>query len=370
MKNKMIMFLLMLLSLVQLYLIKDSGVFHIISRTGFFLFFLFSFINSFCKKQNKIGEKIFLFIAFINIIYSIVSIFIDDVSMGLYNTVLAMMEYYLFNKIFKKKDNMNKLLVCVYLLNIVPIILLKDFSLSSIYSIIFGLFLVIFFRKSDKNKKNFKLYEWYKYISLISVAIIYFYYPVIGGIFASIVGLLSFAGAFEAYNQKRENPLYDKKVKKNTKYILTRKIYHYASSEKTFFDEQLKQVVKRTFLSDDVPYELYAIMTEINERNSDKRLVMDFKNKKELINRTSKLLDAKVRPEVVTYMIMEGIKKRDLTEKKKDKLYKSLEKVLGKFDSKYIKVIDSDDEDKLGKVESLYSEFCLELLKAIDKLNI
>ena len=372
MKNRIILFAMMLLSLIQLYLIKDSGVFHIISRTGFFLFFLISFINSFCKKKNKLDEKIFLFIAFINIIYSIISIFVDDVSMGLYNTVLSMMAYYLFNKIFKKKDNMNKLLVCIYVLNIIPSILLKDFSFNAIYSIIFGLVLVLYFKRSDdKNKKKFKLYEWYKYISLVSVAVIYVYYPIIGGIFSGIVGLLSFTGTFEAYNQKRENPLYDKRVRKNPKYILTRKIYHYASSKQTFFNERLKQVVKKTFLSDEVPYELYAIMSEINERNSNKRLVMDFKNKEDLINRTSSLLDANVRSEVVIYMIMEGIKKReDIVVKEKDKLYKKLEKVLKYFDDKYIKIIDSDVDNKLDDIKTLYKEFSDKLFKEIDKFKI
>lgn len=372
MKNRIIVFLMMLLSLIQLYLIKDSGVFHIISRTGFFLFFLISFINSFCKKKNKLDEKTFLFIAFINIIYSIISIFVDDVSMGLYNTVLSMMEYYLFNKIFKKKDNMNKLLVCIYLLNIIPSILLKDFSFNAIYSIIFGLVLVLYFKRSnDKNKNKFKLYEWYKYISLISVAVIYIYYPIIGGIFAVIVGLLSFAGAFEIYNKKRENSLYNKKVRNNPKYILTRKIYHYASSKNEFFNEQLKRIGKTSFLGDDTPYELYAVMAEIDERAQDKKAVMAFENKDDLVNRTKLLIDSKVRSEVVVYMIMEGIKKReDIIDKEKDKLYKKLEKVLKYFEDKYIKIIDSDVLNKLEDIESLYKEFSDKLFKEIDKFKI
>lgn len=372
MKNKMILFLLMTLSIFQLYLIKDSGIFHVVSRMSFVLFFLFSFINSFFKKEGKLNEKVFLFTAFLNIVYSFASIFTVDVSTGIYNTVVSMMGYYLFNKIFKKKENMNRLLLCVYILNIIPSLLIKEFNYSVIYLIVFGLFLLIFFwRGEEKKNKQFKLYKWYKHISLISVAIIYVYYPIVGGILAGIVGFFSFAGVFEIYNKKRENTIYDKRVRNNPRYILTRKIYHYASSKNEFFNEQLKLVGKDSFLEEEIPYELYAIMGEIDERSNEGKLVLRFNDKEEMKDKTRRLVDSKVRPEVVVYMIMEGIKeKENLSEKEKDKLYKKLKKILSNFEDKYVGIIKEISEDTLENVLELYASFDDDLMKEIGKMNI
>lgn len=372
MKDKIIIFLLMLVSWFQLFLIRESGIINIILGSGFFMYFFIKFINCFLKKKNKIHESIFKFIIFLNIIYSLVSIFTSSVKMGLYGFVVSSMGYYLFNKIFKNKDNMNKLLITVYLLVLLPGLLLQSINYNLLYLIIFGLFLVIYFyKKSDKKKKPFKLYTLYKYISIISVAVLYLYYPIVGGVLAGLVGVLAFGGAFEIYIKKKEDTLYNKEVRNNPKFILTKKIFHYAPSKNEFFNNQMKRVGNEAFLEDGVPYELYAIMAEINDRSKDKKLVLNFKNKDELVEKMTGLLDTKVRPDVVTYMIMEGIKIKDnLTETEKDKLYKKLEKVLNNFEVKYVKTIESDDENILEKVEDLYSKFSNDLKKLVEKLNI
>ena len=88
-------------------------------------------------------------------------------------------------------------------------------------------------------------------------------------------------------------------------------------------------------------------------------------------DKTRRLVDSKVRPEVVVYMIMEGIKeKENLSEKEKDKLYKKLKKILSNFEDKYVGIIKEISEDTLENVLELYASFDDELMKVVEKMDI
>lgn len=373
MKNKIISFILMVLAIIELILMKDSSVVNLLLNSLFVGFFLITFINNLFKKESKIGEKYLLFLIFINIIVGIISIFTDSILMGLYNTVLGIMSYYLFSKLFQKDKNVNKLLVTVYVLHFIPILLLESISYYVVYSLVFRLLVVIYFALYIKaEKRKFKLYEWVKHVSIICAAIIYIFFPVIGGLLAAVIGFLSFGGAFEIYDKRREDALYNRQVKRNEIFVVTKKIYHYAPNKNEFFNKQIEDVGKKTFLEEEIPYELYAIMDEIECRKNEELLKVVYDDKDDLINRVVKLIDAKIRPELICYMLMEGFRVReDIKDVKKKKIYEKVEKVMNAFEKEFIKCVEDNNTELKEKeviVNNLYERFGNDLMKTIDNI--
>lgn len=375
-KSIILMTLAILLLILKLVFF-DRDVLSIILSSAYLGFFLITGINYLRKKETKIEKyylKIILFLLVLtNLVQTGILLFSGkNIVNRLFNFVVLWMMLNSSSKLLNKKEyNAKKVFIASIILILVPYF--EKLNLELVVNILTSLVIILFFNNCKDNyfglfdpslvnseKKKFKITQWIKTILIILVGIIFLYLPVLGSILTVILWFLCFGGFFDNLILVLEQKIFNKKLRKNKEFIICKEVYSLAPTEDDYLKKRLEVVAMEKFLEVGIPYEVYALMELIGERKFESFKSLELVSEHEFSSEVEKLFNKRVRPELISKLLIEVY-----TDKKK--IVKKIEKVSSKFNEEYLKVIDEENDtlDKIGSVNELYDLYFVEIMEIV-----
>lgn len=375
-KSIILMFLGILFLILKL-MFFDRDVLNIVFSVGYLGFFIITLINYLRKKETRIEKYylkvILLLLVLTNLIQTGILLFSGkNIVNCLFNFIVLWMMLNSSSKLLNKKEyNAKKVFVASVILMLVPSF--KNIDLALLVNGLTSLVIILFFNNCKDNyfglfdpslvnseRKKFKFTQWIKTILIILVGIIFLYLPILGSILTVILWFLCFGGFFDNLILLLEQKIFNKKLRKNKEFIICKEVYSLASNEDDYLKKRMEVVAKKKFLEVGIPYEVYALMELIGERKFESFKSLEFVSEHELSSEVEKLFNKRIRPELISKLLIEVY-----TDKKK--VVKKIEKLTTKFNEEYLKLIDEENAaiDKIDRVNELYDIYFVEIMEIV-----
>lgn len=375
-KSIILMTLAILLLILKLVFF-DRDVLSIILSSAYLGFFLITGINYLRKKETKVEKYylkiILLLLVLTNLVQTGILLFSGkNIVNSLFNFVVLWMMLNSSSKLLNKKEyNAKKVFIASIILILVPYF--EKLNLELLINILTSLVIILFFNGCkdsyfglfdpslvNSEKKKFKITQWIKTILIILVGIIFLYLPVLGSILTVLLWFLCFGGFFDNLILILEQKIFNKKLRKNKEFIICKEVYSLAPIADDYLKKRMEVVAKKKFLEVGIPYEVYALMELIGERKFESFKSLELVPEHEFSSEVEKLFNKRVRPELISKLLIEVY-----TDKKK--IVKKIEKATSKFNEEYIKVIDEENDtlDKICRVNELYDLYFVEIMDIV-----
>lgn len=374
-KSIILMTLAILLLILKLVFF-DRDVLSVILSSAYLGFFLITGINYLRKKETKIEKYylkiILLLLVLTNLVQTGILLFSGkNIVNSLFNFVVLWMMLNSSSKLLNKKEyNAKKVFVASVVLMLVPSF--KSLNLELLINVFSSLVIILFFNNCKDNyfglfdpslvnsdKKKFKFTQWIKTILIILVGIIFLCVPILGSVLTVIVWFLCFGGFFDNLILLLEQKIYNDRIRKNKEFITYKAVYSLMPNEE-FLKNRLELVAMEKFLEVGIPYEVYALMELVGERKFESFKSLEFVSDHEFASEVEKLFNKRVRPELISKLLM------DVYVDKK-KIVKKIEKATSKFNEEYLKVIEEDKEtlEKIDIINELYDIYFVEIMEIV-----
>lgn len=379
-KSIILIFLAIVLLILKL-VVFDKDALNIILSSAYLGFFLITVINYLRKKETNIEKKYLKVILLLLVVASFVQTGIvlfsgKSIVNNLYYFIVLWMMLNSSSKLLEKKDfNAKKVFIASVILYLVPSVL--KFNLELLINVLVSLVIILFFNDTRKNyfglfdpslrklkNDKFKFTQWIKTLLIILVGIIYLLVPILGCILAAILWFFCFGGFFDKMINVYEQQLFGKKLRKSKVYMASMNVYSLAPSKDRVINKLSEKVVKDTINEVGVPHEVYALMELTSKRNYEHIKPLEFKSNEELLVDVEKLFKDRIRPELISKVIV------DVFDGKKKNLIKKIEKVTSKFHEDYLEVVNEKKDilEKVDRVNELYNEYQNEIIDIIKSL--